>query len=70
MLLGVLEPVNNAGCDDRVLNSLIRLLFEILCEEGVRLNRRSNAQQLLHGRTIRVVHEIATRDNAPYEPHE
>ena len=53
--MGVLESVNNTGCDDRILNSLVCFLFEILCEEGVRLGGRSDAQQFLEGRkTIRI----------------
>jgi len=49
------ESVDNAGCDDRILNSLVCLLFEILCEEGVRLDGCSDTQQFLEGReTIRM----------------
>lgn len=44
VLVGIFEPVDDTGCDDRVLNSLIRFLFEILREEGVGLDGRSDAQ--------------------------
>ena len=50
--MGVPESVDNTGCDDRILNSLVCLLFEILCEEGVRLDGRSDAQQFLKGHKI------------------
>ena len=49
MLLGVFESVDDAYCDDRILNSLVCFLFEIFCEEGVGLGGRSDAQQSLEG---------------------
>lgn len=57
MLLGIFEPINDAGCDNRILNSLVRFLFEILGEKGVRLNGRGDAQQFLEeegGKTIQM----------------
>lgn len=67
MLLRVFEPVDDAGCDDRILNSLVRFIFEILCEEGVGLDGRGDAQQFLGGRNkiIRIRPRVATR----YDPH-
>lgn len=47
VLLWVLESVDNAGCNNRILNSLVCLLFKILCEEGIRLDGRGHAQQFL-----------------------
>ena len=49
VLLGVFESVDNAGCDDRILNSLVCFLFEVFCEEGVGLDGRSDNQQFLEG---------------------
>lgn len=44
MLLGVSEPVDDAGRDDRILNSLVGLLFEILGKEDIGLDGRSDVQ--------------------------
>ena len=44
VLLGVFKPVDDAGCDGRVLNSLVRLLFEIFGEKDIGLDGRSDVQ--------------------------
>ena len=53
VLMGVLESVDNPGGDDRILNRLICLFFEIFCEKGVRLDGRSDTQQFLGGMIMR-----------------
>jgi hypothetical protein len=64
VLVGVLESIDNTGCDDGILNSLVCLLFKILCEEGVRLDGRSDTQQFLEERK-----DLSTKVATRYDPY-
>jgi hypothetical protein len=47
-LMGVLKALNNVGCDNRVLNRLFSLRFQILGKKRVRLDNGGYTKQLLN----------------------
>jgi hypothetical protein len=47
-LMGVLKALNNVGCDNRVLNRLFSLRFQVLGEKRVRLDNGGYTKQFLN----------------------
>ena len=62
VLVRVFEPVDNAGCDDGILNSLVCFLLEILGEKDIGLDGRGDIQQFLASKRIRTCpRKVATK---------
>lgn len=47
-LMRVFKALDDVGCDNRVLNCLFSLHFQVLGEERVRLNNGGYTKQLLN----------------------
>ena len=50
--MGVLETLDNVCCNNRVLNSLFSLRFQVLGEEGVRLDNGGYSEKFLNMREL------------------
>lgn len=64
VLLGIFESVDDPGGDDRILDGLVCLFFEILGEEDIGLNGCGDVQQLLVPVRLSLI-KVMTR----HDPH-